>query len=112
MDPILKDIKKLLGILDGDKHFDNDLLIHINTGFFKLHQIGVGPEQMFIVDENKVWEDFQEDKLPIVRSYIYLFVKLLFDPPATSFHLTAINEQMREFEWRLYVHADRKKTSC
>ena len=106
MDPILKDIKKLLGILDSDKHFDSDLLIHINSGFFKLHQLGVGPEEMFTVDENKVWGDFQEDKLPIVRSYIYLFVKLLFDPPATSFHLTAINEQMREFEWRLNVQAE------
>ena len=87
MDSILTSIKKLLGITEEYTHFDTDLIIHINSVFATLTQLGVGPSDGFvIVDKDDVWDQFTNDNILIesVKSYIYLKVRLLFDPPTSS----------------------------
>ena len=109
MESILTSIKKLLGITEEYEHFDADIIMHINSVFLNLTQIGVGPEEgFFIEDETAEWVDFIEDaiQLQAVKSYIYLKVKLLFDPPLSSAVEKAINEQIDELEWRLNVEAE------
>lgn len=109
MDSILTSIKKLLGITEEYEHFDTDLIIHINSVFMALTQIGVGPPEGFIVyDEDTIWSDFLQDplKLQAVKTYVYLKVKLIFDPPLSSGAITAIEEQIKEYEWRLSISAE------
>lgn len=106
---ILISIKKLLGITKEYTHFDTDIIMHINSVFMVLQQLGVGPnEGFFIEDDSYSWDDYIEDptQLHAVKSYIYLKVKLLFDPPANSSHINAIEKQIGEFEWRLNVAVD------
>lgn len=99
---ILMSIKKLLGIDDAYTHFDQDIIMHINTAFATLNQLGVGPDVAFsISDKTKEWSDFGEVS-DIVKSYIYLRVRMLFDPPANSTIVKAINDNISELEWRLY----------
>lgn len=108
MDSILKTIKKLLGISDEETHFDTDLIIHINSVFSILNQLGVGPSKSFqIQDEKETWDQFIEDDTDFndVKTYIYLKVKLLFDPPASSSVMSAMERQISELEWRLNVSA-------
>lgn len=107
---ILTSIKKLLGI-DGDyAHFDADLIMHINSVFSILTQMGVGPDTgFFITGNSEKWTDFINSDLEccsLVRSYVYLKVKLLFDPSLSSAVTESINRQISEFEWRLFVSAD------
>ena len=112
MDSILTSIKKLLGITEEYQHFDDDLIMHINSVFLVLTQLGVGPsEGFFIEDDSAEWSDFLEDptKLQMVKSYVYLKVKLLFDPPLSSAVIEANNRMISEFEWRLNVAADTKE---
>lgn len=110
---ILTSIKKLLGIEADYTHFDADLIIHINSVFSILAQIGVGPADGFsITGANEVWSDFIEDDskmFSLVKSYMHLKVKLLFDPPLGSAVMESINRQISEFEWRLFVAADPKR---
>ena len=109
MDSILGSIKKLLGITEEYDVFDKDLIMHINSVFFVLTQLGVGPaEGFFIQDETAVWDDFIPcgANLEAVKSYVYLKVRLLFDPPQSSALTEAINRQISEFEWRLNVAVD------
>lgn len=109
MESILTSIKKLLGIPEEYDHFDPDIIMHINTVFMILNQLGVGPETCFsIEDDTTTWGDFLEDptQLQMVKSYMGLKVRLLFDPPSSSTHMTAINEAIREFEFRLNVAVD------
>lgn len=111
MESILTSIKKLLGITEEYEHFDADIIMHINSVFLNLTQIGVGPEEgFFIEDETEEWVDFIGDSLPLqaVKSYIYLKVKLLFDPPLSSAVVEAMNRQISEFEWRLLVAAEKQ----
>lgn len=107
---ILDSTKKMLG-LDADYDaFDLDIIAHINSTFAQLSQIGVGPKDGFeIEDSSTVWADFigGNKLLNPVKTYMYLKVRMLFDPPTTSFDLTAKNEQINEIEWRLNVVADR-----
>lgn len=110
---ILTSIKKLLGITSEYDHFDTDLIMHINSVFFILRQLGVGPEEGFNITGNtETWSDYLEDvnKLSLVKTYIYLKVKLMFDPPQSSFVTEAINKQIAEYEWRLNVEVDLKVT--
>ena len=103
---ILKSIKKMLGITEEYTHFDTDIIMHINSVFMILQQLGVGPsEGFFIEDDSYTWEDYLEDhtQLHAVKSYIYLKVRLLFDPPSNSSHINAIDKQISEFEWRLNI---------
>ena len=112
MDSILTSIKKLLGITEEYQHFDDDLIMHINSVFLVLTQLGVGPsEGFFIEDDSAEWSDFLEDptKLQMVKSYVYLKVKLLFDPPLSSAVIEANNRMISEFEWRLNGAADTKE---
>lgn len=106
MDSILTSIKKLLGIAEEYDHFDADLIMHINSVFMILTQLGVGPSNGFIIeDSSDCWYDFIEDEtqLQAVKSYVYLKTKLLFDPPTSSAVMEATNQMIKEFEFRLNV---------
>lgn len=109
MGSILTSIKKLLGIAEDYEHFDSDIIMHINSAFMILNQLGVGPSEVFAI-ENKdaVWTDFISDitKVEAVKSYIYLKVKLLFDPPLSSAVMESIKQMISELEWRLNVAAE------
>ena len=108
MDSILTSVKKLLGITEEYKHFDSDLVMHINSVFLILNQLGVGPVEGFsIYDETATWNDYLLDavNLEMVKSYMYLRVKLLFDPPLTSSVAESMNRMIAEFEWRLRLAA-------
>lgn len=115
MESILTSIKKLLGIAEEYEHFDPDIIMHINTALFNLNQLGVGPPEGFVIeDETSVWSDFVSDatvvKMDAIKSYIYLKVKLLFDPPLTASVLESSNNMIRELEWRLNVAAEMKSS--
>lgn len=110
MTSILTSIKKLLGITETDTSFDQDIIMHINTVFMVLQQLGVGPEEGYsISDENNNWDEFLPDqtKIEMVKSYMYLKVRLLFDPPSSTSVMEAINRSISEFEWRLNVAVDK-----
>lgn len=107
---ILNDTKKLLGLPEDYKSFDTDVLIHINSVFSILCQLGVGPETGFAIeDESSTWEDFlqtTDPRLNMVKSYMYTKVRLLFDPPTGS-HKEALESNCAELEWRLNIEADK-----
>lgn len=114
MDSILTSIKKLLGIAEEYEHFDSDLIMHINSVFMVLNQLGVGPAEGFsITDKTETWEDFTQNNLMIqsVKSYVYLKVRLLFDPPSSSAVMESINRQISELEWRLNLSVDTRGKS-
>lgn len=109
MESILTSIKKLLGISEDYDHFDSDLIMHINTVFTTLTQLGVGPNEGFsIEDKSAKWEDFLPDERMIhsVKSYMFMKVKLMFDPPLSTGVIECIKEQIKELEWRLQVVVD------
>ena len=109
MESILISIKKMLGIDEEYTHFDADIIMHINSVFMILQQLGVGPKEGFAIsDEFTVWIDYISDpvKLQIVKSYMALRVRLLFDPPTSSAHMESIKQQIAEFEWRMNVEAE------
>ena len=109
VDSILTSIKKLLGPEEIYEHFDADIIMHINSAFSTLTQLGVGPEEGFVItDKTAIWTDFIQDnkRLEFVKTYIYLKVKLVFDPPLSSSVLDAMNRQINELEWRLNVAVD------
>lgn len=109
MGSILTSIKKLLGIGEEYEHFDADLIMYINSAFSILTQLGVGPSDGFTIsDDLAVWDDFipEGKKLELVKSYVYLKVKLLFDPPSSSAVMESTNRMISEFEWRLNVMVD------
>lgn len=112
IESILTSIKKLLNVDEKDVHFDPDIIMHINSVFSILTQMGVGPSDGFsILDEDAEWTNFlvgDPAKFSMVRSYMHLKVKLLFDPPTSSAAIAAIKEQISEFEWRLFEEADLK----
>ena len=111
MESILTSIKKLLGIAEDYEHFDQDIIMHINTVLAILTQLGVGPETGFsIADKSTKWNEFISNKLYYepVKTYVYLKVKLLFDPPQSSIVLEATNRMISEFEFRLNAAAETK----
>lgn len=108
-DSILNSIKKFLGIGVDYDAFDMDIMIHINSVFSILTQLGVGPSDGFMIcDSTSQWSDFIEDEklFNIIKSYIYLKVRLLFDPPINSSVLDAMKKQIEEFEWRINIYAE------
>ena len=109
MDSILTSVKKMLGIPEDYDQFDMDIIMHINSVFMILTQLGVGPEEGFTIsNKSDKWPDFiGEGKLvELVKSYVYLKVRLIFDPPQSSSIIEAMNRQISEFEWRINVAVD------
>lgn len=111
---ILEDVKKMIGPSEIYDHFDADLIIHINSVFNILQQMGVGPEEGFSItkDGKETWDDYidgieNENIFQMVKSYMYLKVRMQFDPPTGSV-LTYFQEQIKEYEWRLNVAAETK----
>lgn len=101
---ILNSIKKLLGIVPEYTDFDQDITLFINSVFPILRQLGYGPKEGFtITDANAKWSDYIGDNknLEIVKSFVYLKVRLLFDPPAASAHMEAFKQTISELEWRI-----------
>ena len=106
---ILTSTKKVLGIAEDYTAFDLDIITHINTAFSTLTQLGVGPAAGFAIEDNvAVWTDFYADDLQYnaVKSYVFLRTRMLFDPPQTSYLITAMEKQIQELEWRLNVHRE------
>jgi len=111
---ILTSIKKMLGIAEDYKHFDADIIMHINTVFMILMQLGVGPETGFsISDDTAVWGDFLSSpkQLEAVKSYIYLRVKMLFDPPTSGTVIQSTENLISELAFRLNVEVDPGETT-
>lgn len=110
MESILTSIKNLLGIVEEQKDFDAQIIIHINSVLGFLTQIGVGPVEGFsIQDDTAAWTDYipeEGQKLEAVKSYIYLKVRLMFDPPTSSALIENTNKLISELEWRLSVSVD------
>lgn len=104
---ILTSTKKMLGLTEDDESFDLDIITHINSVFFTLNQLGIGPDAGFMIeDKTTEWAEFTDMEDPrynAVKSYVYLRVRLLFDPPQTSFGIEAQRQQVTELEWRLNV---------
>ena len=111
MESILTSIKKMLGIDEEYTHFDADIIMHINSVLMTLTQLGVGPSEGFAIeDDTSTWIDFIPQittaQLHAVKSYIYMKVKLMFDPPLSSSVIESMNRQIAELEWRLNVEVD------
>ena len=110
---ILDGIKKDLGIEPEYTDFDHDIIDLINTNLNVLMQIGVGPDSGFVITGNtETWEDFlgvNSEKLNMVKTYLYIRVRTIFDPPQNSFVLEALKENAKELEWRLNVEVDPKE---
>lgn len=107
LDSILTSVKKMLGIAKDYKHFDETIIMTINSTFMILMEIGVENGKIFsIFDENAKWSDYTKDTmlLNILIPYVYLRTRLLFDPPTTSFLLDSIKGIIKEYEWRISVH--------
>lgn len=113
-DSILESIKKLLGIHEDYTHFDQDLIMHINSVFMILTQLGVGPPEGFRLEDGfETWEDFTQDNRNIeaIKSYIHLKVKILFDPPLSSVVMEAVKQMINELEFRLNLEAETVRPS-
>lgn len=109
IESILTSIKKMLGITEEYEHFDSDLIMHINSVFMILTQLGVGPPSGFSIrDKTSIWKEFVSDetKFQLVKSYMHLKVKLLFDPPLSSAVMASMEKMIAEAEWRLNVAAE------
>lgn len=105
-DSILDSTKKVLGVPADYTVFDADILMHINTVFSTLNQLGIGPIDGFEVqDAGPTWESYLlgNPKYNMIKSYMHLRVRLLFDPPSTSYLITAYQKQIEELEWRINV---------
>ena len=112
MESILQSIRKLIGPDETYTYYDTDLIIHINSVLAVLTQLGVGPgEGFFIQDESATWNDFlgNDPKLEMVKSYVYMKVKLIFDPPSSSAVIDSMNRSISEFEWRVNIASEEKK---
>lgn len=106
---ILTSTKAALGMTADFTAFDSQIIMHINSVFNMLTQLGVGPAQGYsIVDDSDNWADFLENKerLNLVKSYMYLKVKIMFDPPDTSYAIDAMNGIANNLEWRINVEAE------
>jgi hypothetical protein len=108
-DSILDSIKKVLGLDAGYTVFDTDVMIHINSVFSDLNDLGIGPTNGFMITDNTtLWSTYlaADNGLNRIKSYMFLRVKALFDPPQTSFAIDAMKKQIEEFEWRISVRRE------
>lgn len=108
-DSVLDSTKKILGFDAEYKAFDLDIITHINMAFSILHQLGVGPTIPFVIsDSSDNWSSFTGENKAVesVKSYVWAKVRLMFDPPSTSFGIAALEKLCTELEWRLNVQSD------
>lgn len=100
---ILDSIKKNLGIVPEYTAFDDQIILDINAAFSTLHQLGFGPDEGFeITGIDEFWSDIiEEPRFNFVKSYVYMKVRVMFDPPTSSYALDALNKQIAEYEWRI-----------
>lgn len=107
---ILDTICSMLGPADTYTHFADEILIHINSAINVLTQLGVGPEDGFMATKDTTWDEYinENKQLQMVKQYIYLKVKLMFDPPANSFVQDAMSKETKELEWRIDVNTSRE----
>lgn len=108
-DSILTSTKKALGLEEDYEAFDPDIIMHINSVFSTLNQLGIGPGLGFMIeDKEALWDTFLggDPRLNNVKTYVYLRVRMLFDPPQTGFHTTAMQDQIKELEWRINVQRE------
>ena len=105
---ILTSIKKLLGIAEDYEHFDPDIIIHINTYLTRLCQIGVGVQGFIVTNKTQTWKDFliDESRFQQAKTYVYMRVRLIFDPPTVGSAVEAFKENIKELEWLLFVDVD------
>ena len=105
MNSILSSIKKLLGIQESYEVFDTDIIIHINTAFAILNQLGIGPDEGFMIEgSDKSWDEFAEgNKQKMAKSFIYIHVRLAFDPPSSTALLESMKRTLDELTWRLEI---------
>lgn len=103
---ILDSIKQMLGIDSEDTNFDRDLILHINGALMIVNQLGVGPSGYKITSKEDNWDDFLEGRtdLELVKTTVYLRVRLIFDPPQNAFLITAIKDQIAEYDWRIEIN--------
>ena len=110
MDSILTSTKKLSGVSESCPHFDDQIVAYINSVFFVLKQLGVGPtEGCVITDESEIWSDFLPDDIVLreaTKDYMSAKVRLKFDPPSSSAHLEALKSTIAEYEWRANVEVE------
>lgn len=112
MNSILISVKKLLGLSEEDDSFDTDVMFHINTVFSALTQMGIGPSNGFMITGAETeWNDFIQDntKIEMLKTYVYMRVKLMFDPPTNTSVLECLKELIKELEWRLFTEFDLNK---
>lgn len=105
MESILTSVKKVLGIHEDYTNFDADIIIHINTAFATLNQLGVGPLHGFVIEDAEAkWDEYIIScNMTMVKSYIYLKVRMLFDPPSSATLLESMKQMINEMEWRLVL---------
>lgn len=106
---ILNSVKKVLGLLPDYTEFDDDILMHINSAFSTLQQLGVGPKIGYMIQgPDEEWSDYLFDNATLnnVKTYVFLKVRVIFDPPQTSYLVTAFEKQISELEWRLNVNRE------
>lgn len=108
-DSILDSVKHTLNLSEDYTPFDQDIIMHINSVFSTINQLGVGPEDGFMIsDKNAVWSDFLEGdrRFNNIKTYVYLRVRMLFDPPTIAYLVDAMKEQIKELEWRINVQRE------
>lgn len=113
MDSILVSIKKLLGIDAAYTAFDVDVIIHINTAFAVLNQLGVGPADGFMIEgEEENWDDYITDSnFSMVKTFVYLKVRLAFDPPTSTALIESMNNMLNELTWRLELEGQNRSNN-
>lgn len=108
-DSILDSTKKALGLAGDYDVFDPEIIMHINSVFSILQQLGIGPNEGFMIEgAEATWDTFLrgDKRLNSVKTYVFLKVRLLFDPPATSFLIAAYEKQITELEVRLNLQRE------
>lgn len=111
-DSILDSTKKVLNLNSDYTPFDQDIILHINSVFSTLNQLGVGPVDGFMIQDNiAVWSDFLEGdhRFNNVKTYMYLRVRMLFDPPTLGYVVSAMQDQIKELEWRINTQREGEK---
>jgi len=106
---ILNSTKKNLGLGEDYTAFDSDIVMHINSVFSTLNQLGIGPDTGFMIeDATEEWDEFlgEDMNLNLVKTYVYLRVRMLFDPPTTSYLLGAYEKQIEQMEWRINIYRE------